>query len=115
MPTLTKLEQEANKEIKPKNKGGRPKGSKNKATILKEVIENNVQAHFAEFAEEAAGHLMRGVREGDSTCTKIYWDRVMPSQKATDGASVSAPLINITVTGMESVPSAIVIENEPED
>ena len=115
MATLTELEIEENKKVKPKNKGGRPKGSKNKTTILKEVIDKNITAQFAEFAEEAAGHLMSGVRERDATCTKIFWDRVMPSQKAVEGERQSAPLITINVSGMENVPEAVIIENEPEE
>ena len=93
-----------------KRKPGRPPGAKNKDTILKEIIENNVQAAFAEFAEEAAGHLMEGVREKDSTCTKIFWDRVMPSQKAIDARTASVPLVQINVSGLENVPPAIDLE-----
>lgn len=96
-------------------KPGRPKGSKNKSTLLKEIIDNNVQVAFAQFAEEAAGHLMEGVRERDSTCTKIFWDRVMPSQKAIEAGKASAPLIQINVSGLESVPPAIDLEVLEED
>ncbi len=101
-------------DVTPQKKVGRPKGSKNKDTILKEIIENNVQKQFADFAEEAAGHLMQGVRERDSTCTKIFWDRVMPSQKAIDAKTASVPLVNITVSGLENVPDAIVVEDPDE-
>lgn len=114
MPKLSELEDVVEKPLE-KNKGGRPPGAKNKTTILKEIIDNNIQAQFAEFVEEAAGHLMRGVREQDSTCTKIFWDRVMPSQKAVEGGRQATPLVNITVMGLENVPDAITIENESDE
>jgi len=100
--------------VSPIRTGGRPLGAKNKSTILKEIIENNVQKQFAEFVEEAANHLMEGVREKDSTCTKIFWDRVMPSQKAVDGATASVPLVTINISGLENVPEAIVVEDPDE-
>ena len=126
MPTLSDLEKEFKKKPvrkkksemvpgEPKNLGGRPPGAKNKTTILKEVINNNVMAQFAEFAGQAAKSLIEGVKEKDPTCTKIFWDRVMPSQKSVDGAVGSAPVINITVSGMDNIPQAIIIENESDD
>jgi len=77
------------------NPNGRPKGSKNKVTLLKEAVlmdaEDLVLRKFKDIVEKT----IELAEEGDSTCLKILWDRVLP--KDIDRQSKKDDKMNITI------------------
>ena len=79
----------------PNKPTGRPVGSKNKHTLLKEAIlmdaEDFVLRKFKNIVETTC----RLAEAGDSTCLKILWDRVLP--KDIDKQSKSDDKMNITI------------------
>ena len=89
---------------------GRPVGSKNKVTLLKEA--------FLQQAEEKVivNTTIKLANEGDTTCLKILWDRVLPAKRAIDDDNGKADKLNVTIniSGMETkgVQDVQIIEGE---
>jgi len=84
----------------PRNKGGRPKGSKNTLTLLQEAAKNGIMTDVLNRFQPIVNKTIELAEEGDSTCLKILWDRVLPAIKASDGtASQSNSGITIVVQG----------------
>ena len=77
------------------NPTGRRKGSKNKVTLLKEAVlmdaEDLVLRKFKDIVEKT----IELAENGDSTCLKILWDRVLP--KDIDKQSKRDDKMNITI------------------
>ena len=94
-----------------KNKGGRPKGSKNSMTLLQAAMTENTYEQVAKEWTKIVNTTIKRANEGDSTALKILWDRFIPAKKATDGKdNVSSGGIQIIVQG-----SAQVNESKKED
>jgi len=85
------------------NPNGRPKGSKNKLTILREAVLQKAETMVLNEWEDLVRTTIALAKQGDSTCIKILWDRVIPAKRAVeekDGKEDKLN-INITVQGME--------------
>lgn len=83
-----------------RNKGGRPKGSKNSLTLLQEAAKNGIMTDVLKRFQPIVDKTIKLAEDGDSTCLKILWDRVLPAMKATDGnQSQSNSGITIVVQG----------------
>ena len=88
----------------PKNRGGRPKGAKNTLTLIQEAAKEGVMTEVLNRFDKVVDTTIRLVEEGDSTCLKILWDRVIPAQKATDGKDTpSTGGVTIVVQGTTSI------------
>ena len=84
------------------NPAGRPKGSKNKHTLLKEAVklqaEDLVLRKFANVVETT----VKLAEEGDSTCLKILWDRFVP--KDGDGKNTAEKMkVEINIGRLQRV------------
>lgn len=103
--------------LKPKNKGGRPKGSKNTLTILQEAMTTRTFEEVGKDWDKIVKATVKAAQDGDSTALKILWDRVIPAKKATDGTGQSSNNgVTIVVQGAElkqpDIIEAEVIEDE---
>ena len=67
-----------------KGQGGRPKGAKNKVTLLRDAVLQKAETNVLEEWEEVVKTTLELARKGDSTCLRILWDRMVPTQKAQD-------------------------------
>lgn len=95
------------------NPNGRPKGSKNKLTLLKEMVLQNAETMVLEDFEKIVAATLKLAKEGDSTCLKIIWDRIIPSKRAVDergdgkedklNISISIEGMSVTSVGGEAV------------
>lgn len=97
------------------NPNGRPKGSKNKLTILREAVLANAENIVLENWEELVTCTVALAKAGDPTALKILWDRVIPAKRAIEEKSKEDKLnITINVNGMEvgEVFDAEVIEDD---
>lgn len=77
------------------NPAGRPIGAKNKHTLLKETIKLEAEDFVLKKFKQIVETTCRLAEEGDSTCLKIIWDRVLP--KDLDEASKNKDKMNITI------------------
>jgi len=96
------------------NPTGRPKGAKNKVTMLKQAVLLKAEELVLTNWEEVVQTTLTLAKEGDSTALKILWDRMLPSVKAVDGNNSSKDKLNITINvqGMEVVAD---VENAGQD
>lgn len=93
---------------------GRPKGSKNKATVIKEAIENNMVERVEKDAISILEKTINMAKAGDTTCIKILMDRLWPTSKADqkDKKDMSKIIINVS-TLPEKSSTGITINAEP--
>jgi hypothetical protein len=85
------------------NPNGRPKGSKNKLTLLREAILMDAEEIVLSNWESVVRKTLDMAEQGDSTALKILWDRVIPSKRAIDTSKTRDDKMNITinVSGLE--------------
>jgi hypothetical protein len=83
-------------------KQGRPKGSKNKLTLLREAVLEKAEHMVLSDWEEVVQTTLTLAKAGDTSCLKILWDRVIPSKRAIDPDSGDkTPTININISGLQ--------------
>jgi len=89
------------KEITPKR--GRPKGSKNKDTIFKELMNEDFQALATQEVGKVFKVLFDEAKDGNMQAIKMLMDRVVPVTKAVDLADMdrSGLTIEIKVGNLE--------------
>ena len=82
---------------------GRPKGSKNKTTIFKEVMQEGFEKALQKDFKKVLEAVVQKAKDGDMRAAKMLMDRVVPVSKAIDlDALRSGGLaINIAVGKME--------------
>lgn len=97
------------------NPAGRPQGSKNKVTLLKEAIIMDAESLVLTNWEKVVKKTIELAEDGDTQCLKILWDRVIPAKRAVEEGKGKLDKGNITIniSGLE-VARAEVLEVEPE-
>lgn len=104
-----------NEEQTERNVGGRPKGAKNTLTLLQEAATEGIMTEVLTKFDRVVKTTIAKAEEGDPTCLKILWDRVIPTQKATDGKTQKqSGGITIVVQGTQTPRIAETIENYEE-
>jgi hypothetical protein len=93
------------------NAAGRPKGSKNRVTILKLMAEEAVRSEETDRMLEVARLIIEQALEGDKPSQKLVWDAVM-SKGSVDDRSQGQEKVQITISGLPESPKAAVIEAE---
>jgi len=58
-------------------KGGRPKGSKNRITVLKLMMEESVRSGSAKKIKQVLEDIIEDALQGDRDCRKLVWQSVM--------------------------------------
>ena len=85
------------------NPRGRPKGSKNKSTILREAMENKTDRMLSREVPKVLKGVIAAAIKGDMSAAKMILDRAVPVIKAGDGNdSAIAGGINITIKNLTS-------------
>ena len=107
-----RLQEEEKKEkrkhlIKPGQKlpgAGRPKGAKNQVTLLKETILHNAEEKVLQEFMQIVETTIKLANQGDTTCLKILWDRIIPSKRAIDVNHTGSDKMNvvINISGLET-------------
>lgn len=77
------------------NPAGKPRGAKNKHTLLKEAVLYDAQDLVLRKFKTVVEKTIELAEEGDSTCLKILWDRVLP--KDIDRQTKHDDKMNITI------------------
>jgi hypothetical protein len=97
------------------NPKGRPKGSKNKSTILREAMETKTDRMLSREVPKVLKVVIDAAIKGDMAAAKMILDRAVPVKKAGDGLDVGLQGgINITITNLtaDSLNTKTVIEGE---
>lgn len=79
------------------NPRGRPKGSKNGTTMLKEALKNNFDKALENHFEKIMKTLVAKAEEGDMQAIKMIMDRVVPVTKAVEFGSKGDKNLGITI------------------
>ena len=79
---------------------GRPKGSKNKITILKLMAEEAVRTDNAAKASEVCNLIFDQALNGDKSSQKLVWEAVM--SKGLPDAQAAKEKVSINITTMKS-------------
>ena len=78
------------------NPNGRPKGARNKSTLLREAMEQKVDRKLSREIPQVLDVVIRAAKGGDMSAAKMLLDRAVPVQKATDGTD-KGPTNGITI------------------
>ena len=85
------------------NPRGRPKGSKNKATILREAMQNKADKMLSAQVPKVLKVVIEAAIAGDMQAAKMVLDRAVPVQKAAEGDSgASNKSVQITIQNLTS-------------
>lgn len=97
-------------------KGGRPKGSRNKITLIKLMAEEAVRSNHLDQMLEVCTKIIEAALEGDRDCRKLVWQSIM-SKSGTDQAQTSgeAPRIIINTDQPVQMVQQNLIDVSPED
>lgn len=97
---------------------GRPKGSKNSSTILKEALNQGFEKALKKDFEKVVNAVIKEAVGGNMQAAKLIFDRAIPAKKAVevDHKNAGPGQIVINVERLEAPkPDAKVIEGEVED
>jgi hypothetical protein len=83
---------------------GRPVGSKNGVTLLKEAILQQAEEKVLQEFMQIVQTTIDLANKGDTSCLKILWDRIIPSKRAIDVTHTGNEKLQvvINVSGMET-------------
>ena len=97
------------------NAAGRPKGSKNRVTILKLMAEEAVRSEETDRMLEVARKIIDQALDGDKPSQKLVWDAVM-SKGSIDDRSQGQEKVQITISGLPEPSKATIYDSsEAED
>lgn len=80
-----------------KGNGGRPKGSRNKVTVLREAVMAKAEDMVLKDWEDIVTATLKLAKQGDSACLKILWDRMVPAKRAEQGGGHGSKDFNVTI------------------
>ena len=84
-----------------RNPLGKPKGTKNAHTLLKEAILQNAEEKVLQEFMTIVDTTVKLANQGDSTCLKILWDRIIPSKREVADKDDKLNVV-INISGMET-------------
>lgn len=96
------------------NKLGRPKGSKNKVTLLKLMAEESARERNQGKAQEVIDLIYMQALEGDKASQKLVWDANM-SKGSVDDRTQAKEVVKIEIGSMEPqkpLEKALIIDHE---
>lgn len=85
------------------NPNGRPKGSRNRITLLKLMAEEAVREGSADKMLDVCKTIINQAIEGDKDSQKLVWAAVM-SKSNLDGEKTAGDKVQITIGRVESAP-----------
>lgn len=94
---------------------GRPKGSKNKTTILREAMQQKADRMLSKEVPQVLAVVIRAAKGGDMSAAKMILDRAVPVKKADDGDDGSGKqLVQITIQNLTAPDekSGVIINGE---
>ena len=85
------------------NPKGRPKGSKNKLSLLREAVLESAEDIVLRNFEDIVQSTVELAKQGDATALKIVWDRIIPAKRTVEDKVEGEDKMNISISivGME--------------
>ena len=85
------------------NPKGRPKGSKNKLSLLREAVLESAENIVLNNFEDIVRSTVELAKQGDATALKIVWDRIIPAKRTVEEKVEGEDKLNISISivGME--------------
>jgi len=80
------------------NPNGRPKGSKNKITLMKLALEGELRAQLKHDAQEILKVAINAAKSGDTAMLKLLIDKMIPTSRAMEDEAPTQDKINIAIT-----------------
>lgn len=96
------------------NPAGRPKGSKNKVTLLKLAAEEAVRDRNMDLMQEVADGIIQDALRGDNDMRKLVWNAIM-SKGSVDDRTAAKEKVEININAPDAREKGIVIDQQPED
>jgi hypothetical protein len=99
------------------NPAGRPKGSKNKVTLMKIALEGELRTQLGPHMAEILAQAINLAKSGDAQMIKLLIDKTVPTTKAGDDEAPDKEKIQIYIGRLpdrkeETVVNGEVMENE---
>ncbi len=94
------------------NPGGRPVGSKNRLTLLREAVIAEAEELVLDNWAALVAKTIELAQNGDTTCLKILWDRIIPAKKAIDGIHRDSSEFGVNIVIQSLEPKQVLIEGE---
>lgn len=79
------------------NPNGRPKGSKNKITLMKLALEGELRAQLKPHMAEILATALQKAKEGDPAMIKLLLDKTLPTSKAGDDEAPAKEKVQIFI------------------
>ena len=97
------------------NPNGRPRGSKNKITLMKLALEGELRSQLKQDASEILAVAVNLAKSGETSMLKLLIDKMIPTSKALEDEMPTKEKININISRLPEEKVVIdgkVIENE---
>lgn len=95
------------------NPMGRPKGSKNKSTILREAMESKTDRMLSKEVPKVLRVVIEAALKGDMSAAKMILDRAVPVKKAGgEGDMIPTGGIHVSITNLTAPGTEVVVEGE---
>jgi Family of unknown function (DUF5681) len=79
------------------NPAGRPKGAKNKVTLMKLALEGELRTQLGPAMAEVLAVAITKAKQGNESMIKLLVDKTIPTTKAQDDEANESPKINIQI------------------
>lgn len=93
---------------------GRPKGSKNKITMLKQVLEGELRSQLAPQMAQVLAKAIEMALDGNESMIKLLVDKTVPTTKVDDSESNEGGKIQIMIGKLPDRAEDIVVESTKE-
>lgn len=99
-------------EIQVKRKRGRPKGSRTRANVLREVLTQQSETIIIKNLPEIIEEVVRQAKKGNLSAAKLLLDRVIPPKRAVEFREGSGKSeINIHIEGLTAkIPNTVEVQ-----
>ena len=101
------------------NPNGRPKGSKNKITLMKLALEGELRAQMKPHMADILTMAIMKAKEGDPAMIKLLLDKTLPTTKAADDEAPAKERVQVYINALpergEKAVEGRIFENETRD
>lgn len=96
------------------NPEGRPKGSKNRVTVIRQAIEERLVDQLDEVASQVLAIALQKALEGDRDMIKLVLNKVLPAVRAEEtGAGKGVTNLGLTIITSDSQEKGVTINADP--
>jgi hypothetical protein len=96
------------------NPVGRPKGSKNKITLLKQMVEYAARERNVDMAQAVIDDIYKDALDGDTVCRKLVWAAHMSGNSA-DDTSAAQEKPQIIINAPVAAEPVLIIEHPSQE